>query len=374
MRLDGGKFSYNCRAMVAALQVDDRPATAPSAEEPACLYCGSSRFVPLHDNIRDRLGHVPGVWSFVRCQECGSANLRPFPKAEDLPAFYPPVYTFSPELAQSPLKRVLAALEYRLFFQPVYRAQVRIVDRHIRRRRARPGKLLDIGSGRGLRLLEFRSRGYDVHGVDFAPESVEFLEKTHQIPAVCSDIDGLTAAFEPASFDVVTAFYVLEHLVDVDHALRQCLRLLKPGGWLVGAVPLNDSLQARALGAWNVNVREAPRHISIPTQDALVKLARRAGFSHSSVRIASDSILCCAALVGLSLITGCATTNVYGGTQRYFGLARRLFGASVACASIPWVVIENRLLNRPILGLLIGQKPIGPESSAPTPESQSVSR
>src|SRR5215217_2060933 len=102
------------------------------AGSPPCLYCGGESFQPLYDDVHDRLGYVPGVWSFVRCNDCGSANLRPFPNAQDVPAFYPPVYTFSPDLAQSFLKRGLSSLEYQLFFRPLYRAQVRVIDRYTR--------------------------------------------------------------------------------------------------------------------------------------------------------------------------------------------------------------------------------------------------
>ncbi|MCI0357361.1 MAG: hypothetical protein L0211_02610, partial [Planctomycetaceae bacterium] len=153
--------------------VDDLPLAAPDRGGPACTYCGGNEFSPLYFGIRDRLKHVAGLWSYVRCDGCGSALLRPFPRTEDLPAFYPPVYTFSPELGQSPIKRLLSRVEYHLYFRPVYRAQACIIDRHLQTFGERPGKLLDIGCGRGLRLVEFKSLGYDVQGMDFVPDSVE---------------------------------------------------------------------------------------------------------------------------------------------------------------------------------------------------------
>src|SRR5436190_21150929 len=99
------------------------PACPADAAGPPCLYCGGSDFAPLYAGIHDRLGHVGGEWSFVRCESCGSAQLRPFPQAADIAGFYPPVYTFKPEIGASPAQRWLSRLEYALFFRPVYRTQ-----------------------------------------------------------------------------------------------------------------------------------------------------------------------------------------------------------------------------------------------------------
>jgi SAM-dependent methyltransferase len=321
----------------------------------ACLYCGGIDFEPLFDGVRDRLGYVDGQWSFVDCRECGSANLRPFPRPEEVPGFYPPVYTFSPGLARGGLQKLLSSIEYRLFFQPVYRAQVRATDRRARAGGGRPGRLLDIGCGQGLRLLEFRRHGYDVCGMDFVPESVAALAQ-HNIPGVCTDIAGLASAYEPASFDVITAFYVLEHVLSVEQALRQCLTLLKPGGWFAGAVPLIDSLQAQLLGAWNVNVREAPRHISIPTRGAIRGLAASVGFEAESIELIPDPVLSCAGSASMSLVPASSTTNVYG-SRKLLALVARIAGAAGVLLLSPAVAIENFVLRRPVLGILLAQRP-----------------
>ena len=328
---------------------------ADTPNSPACLYCGAARFEPLYRNIRDRLGHVPGEWSFLRCRHCGSANLRPFPREEDLPSFYPPVYTFSPKLARGFLQKLLSGIEYQLFFRSVYRAQVRIIDRQVRSGGSTPGRLLDIGCGQGLRLLEFRRRGYDVFGMDFVQESVDSLA-VHNIPAVCSDIAGLASAYAPASLDVNTAFYVLEHVLDVEQALRQCLMLLKPGGWFAGAVPLEDSVQARTLGRWNINVTEAPRHISIPTQQAMRGLALKVGFAKETLDLVPDPVMSCAGSASMSLVPGSSTTNVYG-AKKLLGIATRLTGAAGVLLLLPAVAVENFLLRRPVLGILLAQRP-----------------
>jgi SAM-dependent methyltransferase len=305
--------------------------------------------------LQDRLGHVPGRWAFWRCRECGSAVLSPFPKANELASFYPPVYSFTLDLGrESPFRRFLARLEYLFYFQPQYEAQARRVLRGIDWQGVRGQRLLDVGCGRGLRLLTFRRRGFDVQGMDLQPEVVEYLRKELGIPAVCTDVQGLPECFPPASFDLITAFFVLEHVPSVEAVLESCFRLIKPGGWFVGAVPFVDSVQAGLFkGRW-INATEAPRHLSLPTRAGMEHVCRRAGFD--KVMLRPDSTLNCAGQVGISLFPGGTITHVYGG-GRVRALAGRLLAGSVTMLSIPFCVVENYVLRRPSLGMVFAHKP-----------------
>lgn len=55
--------------------------------------------------------------------------------------------------------------------------------------------------------------------MDFQPEAVDYLRQQLGIPAVCADAAQAAKHFPPASFDVITAFYVLEHVPDVQAVL-----------------------------------------------------------------------------------------------------------------------------------------------------------
>lgn len=44
------------------------------------------------------------------------------------------------------------------------------------------------------------------------------------------------------TFDVVMCNHVLEHIVELDVAVSEVLRVLKPGGWAILQVPLDNSL------------------------------------------------------------------------------------------------------------------------------------
>jgi SAM-dependent methyltransferase len=324
------------------------------------LYCRGETFEPLFTGVVDRLGYVPGQWAFWRCRGCGSAVLAPFPKPSELASFYPPIYSFAIDQGpQSRFRRGLARLEYRWFYQWQYEAQARQVL-GVTHNSDRPGRrLLDVGCGRGMRLLAFQRHGFTVHGMDFQAEAVAYVQDSLGIPAVCTDVENLSHCFPPESFDVITSFYVLEHVPDVTALVTCCRNLLRPGGWMVLAVPYIDSVQAGWLrGRWST-VTEAPRHLSIPSRQAMKHLCHRAGFD--PVLLRPDSIFMCAGVLGLSLVPGSATTHVYGG-GRLRALASRFLGAGVTALALPWCWLENHLFRQPAIGMVFARKPDSPAS------------
>lgn len=309
--------------------------------------------MPFLDQVRDRLGFVPGERAFRGCTRCGAGQLQPWPQVDELPGFYPPVYSFAGEFQQaSAWKQWLARLEFWGFYGRIYRGQAQIV------KQATGGsptgkQLLDLGCGRGLRLLAFRELGYAVHGLDFQPEVVRVLSEKHDIPAVAASADAAAEHFPPASFDVITAFYLLEHVPDVAAVLAAAHALLKPGGWFVAAVPLVDSVQAGWFGTRWIHVGEAPRHLSLPTQAALTIACQRAGFQH--IRIRSDSLFECAGGFAGSAVSGASITHAYA-SNAALGMLKRIGGGLVMLGAIPWCYLEATVYQRPGQGLVIGQK------------------
>lgn len=94
-------------------------------------------------------------------------------------------------------------------------------------------KLLDVGCGGGLLAEEFARIGFDVTGIDPAPETVQ-TARTH------ASVSGLSIEYETGSgehlpfpegvFDYVTCCDVLEHVDNVDRVIAEIARVLKPGG------------------------------------------------------------------------------------------------------------------------------------------------
>ena len=141
-----------------------------------CLYCGGTDFTVLHAGVEDRLRYAPGKRDWLKCRDCGSAVLFPFPAVSEIPSFYPPVYTFGlkQDKAAGRLQQFIARAEFQAFYRPQYESQAQCILRMTRV--PRHGRMLDVGCGRGLRLLSFRRLGLDVHGMDLIPEPVEYVK------------------------------------------------------------------------------------------------------------------------------------------------------------------------------------------------------
>jgi 2-polyprenyl-3-methyl-5-hydroxy-6-metoxy-1,4-benzoquinol methylase len=103
------------------------------------------------------------------------------------------------------------------------------------RYRRPPAKVLEVGAGHGAYTALLRAAGYDAVGLDVSPWVARFAEETFGIPYLVGPVEG--QELDSASFDVVVANDVLEHLADPFETMRRCGELLKPGGVLVIQTP-----------------------------------------------------------------------------------------------------------------------------------------
>jgi len=94
-----------------------------------------------------------------------------------------------------------------------------------------PRRVLEVGPGRG-ETAEWiaHETGAEVVAVDQSERMVE-LTRARGIDARLGDVQALP--FEDASFDCVVAAWMLYHVPDVERALAEIARVLRPGGRLV---------------------------------------------------------------------------------------------------------------------------------------------
>jgi SAM-dependent methyltransferase len=98
---------------------------------------------------------------------------------------------------------------------------------------ARPSRVLEVGPGPGeLSERIARELGCDVVALDISPRMVE-LTRARGVDAVVGDVQELP--FGDETFDVVVAAWVLFHAQDIQRALAEIARVLRPGGRLVAA-------------------------------------------------------------------------------------------------------------------------------------------
>ncbi len=149
---------------------------------------------------------------------------------------------------------------------------------------AHPGvRAADLGSGPGAMAARLHSLGCDVLAVDRSAEGFEA-----DLPHVVLDFDQNDFASElgPASFDLVTAIEVIEHVESPIGFLRNIGRLLTPRGIAVITTPNVDSLPARVKFLLTGKIRtmdefSEPTHISPIFWD----LFRRQFLTRAGVRL-----------------------------------------------------------------------------------------
>lgn len=154
----------------------------------------------------------------VVCRGCGLFYVNPVPAAEEL------------------ARRVAGAEDYtndQLQKRDYFRLRaVRLFERV--ERLIRPGDLLDVGCSIGTELLVARERGWRGVGVELSRSA---LAHARAAGLTVHDRPLEACAFADASYDLVTANHVFEHVIEIGGLVGEIRRVLRPGGYLFVSVP-----------------------------------------------------------------------------------------------------------------------------------------
>jgi SAM-dependent methyltransferase len=153
-----------------------------------------------------------------------------------------------------------------------------------------PASVLDVGNFPGHFTVLLKQLGLDVTEVDLEPERAADLWRHHKILERRVDIEREALPFDSGSFDAVVFAEVLEHLrIDPIHALRECRRVLKPGGSLILSMP-NVSprhrirfLLARTTKATSLRNSSGSRSLATWATSDSTRSERSSGSSDTSV-------------------------------------------------------------------------------------------
>lgn len=136
-----------------------------------------------------------------------------------------------------------------------------------------PGRLLDIGAGRGRFVAQARAAGWDAEGIEPSLRGIAGA-RARGVELQQAGIDD--AAVAAGSVDAASLWHVLEHLDAPGAALERIAGWLAPGGLIVIGVPNLGSVQARAGGGRWYHL-DVPRHRTHFTVAGLHALLRRHG-------------------------------------------------------------------------------------------------
>jgi len=219
-----------------------------------CRICGAAQYKNMltADNPRRKTRRQ---FTVVQCNDCGFRYINPTPDNESLKLYYENYEAHQPKKIGK-----LESLYYWLLRSPV--------------KMKAPGKLLDIGCGNGKYLDFMRSRGWDVTGLDRA-DGCRFPREALGLTV----LDGnLWEQNIPSNtYDLITIWWVIEHVMDPKRLLDECFRILKPSGQIILSTINNSSIEAQYFGRywWHLLL---PEHISQFEPHSLKRIVKQSGF------------------------------------------------------------------------------------------------
>jgi SAM-dependent methyltransferase len=148
-----------------------------------------------------------------------------------------------------------------------------------------PGRLLDVGCGRGDLGAALVAQGWCVAGVDPSSEAVAFA-RARGVDAQAGTLERVE--YEDESFDAVVMRHSLEHVPDPIADLRRIHRLLKPGGLLLLALPNFDSWERHRFGSAWFHL-DLPRHRTHFGPGSLRLALEKSGFEVVTTETAGDA-------------------------------------------------------------------------------------
>ncbi|MBI4805058.1 MAG: class I SAM-dependent methyltransferase [Desulfovibrio sp.] len=151
-----------------------------------------------------------------------------------------------------------------------------------------PGRLLEIGCGRGQFLEAALERGWQVSGQEFAESTVEVLKGSVPQAELAHGVFPEECPYPAGTFDLVHLNHVLEHFFDPLAALRRIWTLLKPDGVLYCEVPRQSTLQntlSNAIGRKDFAVHFFLEHICYFDKPSMTVALRASGFTPLTLRI-----------------------------------------------------------------------------------------
>jgi 2-polyprenyl-3-methyl-5-hydroxy-6-metoxy-1,4-benzoquinol methylase len=147
-------------------------------------------------------------------------------------------------------------------------------------------RLLDIGCSTGAFITVACRMGFSAEGVEPAPQAARSAQNAgllvHQ---------GLLEemAFPDQAFDAITLFEVIEHVRDAVPLVRECHRILRPGGLLVIGTGNVDSWAVSCMRShWEYfHIERHGGHVSFFNPRSIRLLAKRCGFCVDSIKTRS---------------------------------------------------------------------------------------
>ena len=105
------------------------------------------------------------------------------------------------------------------------------------------GKILDLGSAMGFFLKEASLNGYETEGIEISQYAANYCVKNLNLNVY--NVSLLDFEYKENEYDIITAWYVLEHICDFEKLLKNILFSLKDDGIFAFAMPNGNGISGR---------------------------------------------------------------------------------------------------------------------------------
>lgn len=194
--------------------------------------------------------------------DCGFIYVNPRPDVETLSRLYHSYH----------LRDGKGANSWALLMNKVFKKAASF----IRKQFPSGGRLLDIGCGYGHFLNLMNNYGWDTYGLEPSYPAVSYA-RTQRLRVTHGTLNS--TRYDANYFDVITMFYVLEHLPDPVGILLEVNRILRPGGLLVLRVPHTTPIVSlfSIVGIKN-NLYDLPFHLSDFSSRTIRRILEKTGY------------------------------------------------------------------------------------------------
>lgn len=198
-----------------------------------CPLCYSET-ITVHLNCLDHsISKEP--FAIVRCNRCGFLFTQDYPDEIEIYKYY----ESEGYISHSDTREGIINKIYPLIRQVMFLRKRRIIRKITG---LKSGNLLDVGSGTGNFASFMKNSGWTVKGIEISDKARNFSTTTFNLEIIRPEqISELNAN----SFDCVTLWHVLEHFHDPDRYISDIIRLLKPRGVCLVALPNSGSSDAK---------------------------------------------------------------------------------------------------------------------------------
>jgi len=256
-----------------------------------CKICGNT-----HNNkkivAREMMFGTKEEFVYYECANCKSIQIENIPG--DLGKYYPENYNSFDRVKKTednPIKRLLKTTmakhyltdnnnpigKYLLkIFNPGFLVKIKKTNVTFN------SKILDVGSGNGLRLIGLAKYGFkNITGID------PFIEKDIFYDNGINIYKKTIFEFE-GKYDMVMLNHAFEHMPQPLNVMQEINRLLNPSGTALIRIPIADSYSWKKYGT-NWVALDPPRHLFLHTPKSIKILADKSGFEIIDILYDSDA-------------------------------------------------------------------------------------